>query len=104
MTLPHIFLVLSCAAVFIICDTLSAIWGKTLDPKYLTIIFALSPIGYFLFGRITTTQGLAISSGLLNCMIVISTVFIGVFFFGEELAVRQVVGLVFAVAAILLVS
>lgn len=104
MGLLQILLVLACAAVFIVCDTLSAVWGQTLDPKYLTIIFGLAPIGYLLFGKITISQGLAISSGFINCIIVITTVFIGVFIFGEVLSTRQIAGLVFAVAAILLVS
>lgn len=104
MGFPYLALVLSCAAVFVICDALSAAWGKSGDPWYLTLVFALAPLGYLLFGIINNTRTLSVSSGLVNSVIVISTVFIGIFYFGDELTIKQTLGLVCAVAAILLVS
>ena len=97
-------LILCCAAMFIVCDTLSANWGKTGNRLSLVIMFALSPVAYLLFGILNKEETLSISSGLVNIMIIIGAILIGIFFFKDIVNVRQGIGLLLAIIAVILMS
>jgi len=100
--LYRVFLVLLTASFFIICDTMSAYWGRNGGVIYLILIINLAPIGYFLFAFLNRTNSLSISSGLVNMMLIIGTVSIGIFGFHDALTIRQMVGLTFSIIAVAL--
>ncbi len=100
--LYRIFLILLTASFFIICDSLSAYWGRNGGVLYLLLIINLAPIGYFLFALLNRTNSLSISSGLVNMVIIIGTITIGIFGFQDALTVRQIFGLAFSLVAVAL--
>ncbi|MEY3869547.1 MAG: hypothetical protein RLZZ338_3438 [Cyanobacteriota bacterium] len=99
-----IILVFLCGSLFTLCDSLSANWGKTGDFKSLIIVAFLSPTTYLLFGFLNQKMNLGIVGSLVNLIIVIGTVLVGVFYFQEVLTKTQLVGLVFAGVAIVLLN
>jgi multidrug transporter EmrE-like cation transporter len=97
-------LVLGCAAMFILCDSLSAHWGKT-DQKYSFVAFVLlAPTSYGLFGLINKRVDLAVAGALVNTIIVVGTSLVGVLVFKEQLTAVQYVGIGLAVAAVTLLN
>lgn len=97
-------LIICCASVFVICDSLAAYWAKTASYAALSIIIALSPFGYILFGELNKKLSLSISSGIVNSIIVLVTISIGIFYFEDELTARQVTGLILALGAVYCIS
>ncbi len=98
----RILLVLVTAAFFVTCDTLSAHWGRNGGILYLLLIINLAPIGYFLFAFLNRSNSLSISSGMVNMVIIIGTIAIGVFGFHDALTAKQIIGLILAVCAVIL--
>lgn len=98
--LSRILFVLFTASFFVICDTLSAYWGRNGGVWYLVSIIALAPLGYLMFALLNRTNSLSVSSGLVNTMIIIGTIMIGILGFQDALTVKQGVGLFFAVLAV----
>lgn len=96
--------IFACASVFILCDSLSARWGQSGKDVIMHFVIPLAPLGYILFGILNRHSSLSINSGLVNSVIVISTICIGVFFFGDELTVKQMAGLAMAVLAVVLLA
>jgi len=92
------------AAMFILCDSLAANWGKTKDLKSLIIVFLLGPIAYVVFGLLNQTKSLAISSGMVNILLIAGNVLVGVLIFREILSPREWLGLGFGVVALILMS
>jgi drug/metabolite transporter (DMT)-like permease len=60
--------------------------------------------GYFLFGVLNRTLTLAVSGGMVNVMLVIGALLVSYLYFGESLSPKQIVGIVLACAAIVLMS
>lgn len=103
-SLARIGFALLTASFFIVCDSLSANWGKTGNITSLIIMFNLAPFGYILFGKLNESTSLSIASGLVNMTIIIGTVLVGIFVFHDTLSTRQIIGLVSAVLAVALMS
>jgi multidrug transporter EmrE-like cation transporter len=78
-------LVLACSGMFILCDALSAHWGKTGSRTSLFVFVALSPFSYFVFALINKRIDLAVAGALVNTMIVVGAALVGVIAFGEVL-------------------
>jgi multidrug transporter EmrE-like cation transporter len=95
-------LIFACAAFFILSDSLSASWGKTGQANPLIVMTILAPIGYLLFGLINRNSTLAVSSGLVNVIIIIGTIMVSVFYFKDPVTGRQTIGLLFAFLAVAL--
>ena len=95
-------LIVACALIFILCDAFSASWGRNDDIRSLAIMCILAPIGYFIFGLINRNSNLAVSSGIVNMILIIGTIIISIFYFGDALTIRQSLGLIFAVTAVAL--
>lgn len=97
-------LVLLCGSLFTACDFLSANWGKTGDLKSIVIVGFLSPVTYLFFGFLNREIKLGVAGSLVNLIIVIGTVLVGTFYFHEMLSKTQMLGLVFAGLAIVLLN
>jgi multidrug transporter EmrE-like cation transporter len=67
-------------------------------------MFNLAPFGYILFGKLNESTSLSIASGLVNMTIIIGTVLVGVFIFHDALTTKQIIGLLFAILAVALMS
>lgn len=93
-------LIIICAAAFILCDTLSAHWGRTNNQASLVTMSILAPIGYIVFGQTNRNSNLAVSSGMVNMMLIIGTIMISIFYFKDVLTIRQTFGLGFAITAV----
>lgn len=97
------------AAVFIavLADYVSTIWASDVrNIKPLLIIIILGPLVFISFGLVTTKSGLAIASGIVNSLLVVSSISVGLFFLNEwtKLSLMQYVGLLFSVVGIILMT
>jgi multidrug transporter EmrE-like cation transporter len=97
-------IVLLCAALFILCDGLSAHWGKTGSGRSLAIVMLLSPVCYFAFALINTRLNLAVTGALVNTIAVAGAVLVGAVFFKEDVSKAQYLGIALALAAVTLLN
>ena len=96
--------VLACAALFILCDGLSAHWGKTGSGRSLAVVMILSPISYFAFAFINTRLNLAVTGALVNTIVVAGAVLVGAIVFKEEVSTAQYLGIALALVALTLLN
>ncbi|RTM10332.1 MAG: hypothetical protein EKK31_03095 [Hyphomicrobiales bacterium] len=96
--------VLLCAALFILCDGLSAHWGKTGSGRSLAIVMLLSPVCYFAFALINTRLNLAVTGALVNTIVVAGAVLVGAIVFKEDVSKAQYLGIALALAAVTLLN
>lgn len=98
--------IVSSVSIAALTDSISVLWAKGEDKIsiYLLFIFLLSPVVFISFGLVTTRSGLAIASGVVNSLLVISSISIGLFVFGEwsRLSVFQYIGMGLALVGIIL--
>lgn len=87
-------------------DSISAIWakGENKFSLYLLLIFLLGPAVFMSFGFVTTKVGLAITSGVVNSLLVLTSMSIGLFVFGEwsRVSFLQYMGMALALLGIIL--
>ncbi len=95
-------LIIISAGFFIVSDSLSANWGKTGNMSSLILVCLIAPVGYFFFGLLNRNNSLSVSSGLVNMILIIGTIFMGIFYFKDDITPRQKLGLIFAVTAVVL--
>lgn len=99
-------LVLGAVALAATADAVSALWarGESKLSMPLAFLFVLGPLVFVTFGLVTTRVGLAITSGVVNTLLVVTSMAIGLFFFGESarLSFAQYLGMAFAVTGIVL--
>ena len=93
-----------CAGLFILCDGLSAHWGKTGNGRSLAIVMLLSPLSYSAFAFINTKMDLAVTGALVNTIVVVGAVLVGVIVFKEELSSMQYVGIALALVSVTLLN
>lgn len=101
-TLTRVIVLVACASLFVICDTLAAYWGKFDSTRALYALIPLAPFSYIMFGYINKRYPLAIASSYVNIALCTATILIGYFVFADELTVRQWVGVALAFAAMLM--
>ena len=87
-------------------DFVATIWANSQNKFsiYLGLIFVLGPLVFFSFGLVTTKTGLAMASGIVNSLLVLTSILIGLFYFGEweKISSGQLIGIFFAFIGILL--
>lgn len=96
--------VLVCAGMFILCDGLSAHWGKTGNGRSLAYVMLLSPLSYWAFALINTRLNLAVTGALVNTIVVVGAVLVGTFVFKEEVSLMQYVGIALALVSVTLLN
>jgi multidrug transporter EmrE-like cation transporter len=96
--------VLVCAGLFILCDGLSAHWGKTGSGRSLAYVMLLSPISYGAFALINTRLNLAVTGALVNTIVVAGAMLVGAIVFKEEVSSLQYVGIGLALIAVTLLN
>jgi drug/metabolite transporter (DMT)-like permease len=92
------------ASAFIVCDVLSAHWGKGGSLRHFGIVMILAPTGYLLFGWLNRIQKLAVAGVIVNLAIAMGTVAVGLLLFQEQLTRRELLGLVLGMVAIYVVA
>ncbi len=97
-------LVLLCAGMFVLCDGLSAHWGKTGSGRSLLMALLLSPISYSAFAFINTRLDLSVTGALVNTLVVVGGALVGVLVFKEELSSMQYVGIALAILSVTLLN
>ena len=98
--------ILGAVALAALADSVSTLWARG-DSKlsiYLLLLCLLGPMVFVSFGLVTTRVGLAITSGVVNSLLVVTSMLIGLFAFGEwsRVSPPQYVGMALAVAGIVL--
>ncbi len=96
--------VLLCAGLFILCDGLSAHWGKTGSGRSLAIVMLLAPVSYFAFAFINTRLNLAVTGALVNTIVVAGAMIVGAVVFKEEVSTAQYLGIALALIAVTLLN
>ena len=96
--------VLVCAGLFILCDGLSAHWGKTGSGRSMTYVMLLAPLSYWAFAFINTRLNLAVTGALVNTIVVAGAVLVGAIFFKEEVSSLQYVGILLALISVTLLN
>jgi hypothetical protein len=96
-----IILAVSVAAI---TNSVAALWAQNMNSFYFPLLLVLSPLVFITFGIVTISKGLSITSGVIDTLLVVTTVLIGLFFFGEwkKVTTIQVVGMSLACSGIFL--
>ena len=95
-----VLLVIATALPFIVCDVLAAMWAKKGGAKILFILIALSPVGYILFAYVNKKMSLSMSTGWVSVAIVVGTIAVGFFYFGDQLEFRHKIALMLIIVAV----
>lgn len=98
------FLVIACSALFVLCDGLSAHWGKTGSARSLFVVLLLAPVSYSTFALINRRMDLAVTGALVNTLVVAGTSLVGVLIFKEQLSTLQYCGVGFSLVGITLIN
>ncbi|MDX8433321.1 MULTISPECIES: hypothetical protein [Mesorhizobium] len=102
--IPVWSVVLLCASLFILCDGLSAHWGKTGSGRSLAVVMLLSPLSYWAFAFINTRLNLAVTGALVNTIVVAGAVLVGALVFKEEVSSMQYLGIALALVSMTLLN
>lgn len=93
-------------AIASLADSVSALWAKGEDKLsvFFFLILLLGPLVFFAFGYVTTRVGLAVTSGVVNSLLVLSSMSVGLFIFGEwnKISTFQYIGMILALVGIIL--
>ncbi len=104
--LSPLIYIIGAVSIALFCNSISTIWAKG-DSKlslYLLILIFISPLVFITFGLVTERVGLALTSGVVDSLLTISSIAIGLFFFGEwnKVSGYQYLGIFLAIAGIFL--
>ncbi|KKP43024.1 MAG: hypothetical protein A2639_01745 [Candidatus Staskawiczbacteria bacterium RIFCSPHIGHO2_01_FULL_34_27] len=87
---------------FVACNVITAQWAKTGQNLLWIPVFVCAMIGYILFGLLIKQTNLAVSSGLVDALLVVLSISIGIFILKDAVNTQQIVGLVLACLAVIL--
>ena len=106
MNLWSWFSIAAAVALASLSDSVSALWaqGENKFSIYFFLLLLLGPLMFISFGLVTSKVGLAIASGVVNSLIVVTSILVGLFFFGEwsKISPSQYVGMVLAIVGTVL--
>jgi len=98
--------VIACAALSTLVDTLGTVWWEQKRMWVLVAILGVSPLVFLAFGYAGSHFGLAKASSLTNTLVVIGPILVGILFRGElrQLSGVEVAGMALAFAGIILLT
>jgi len=98
--------VIACAALSTLVDTLGTVWWEQKRMWVLVAILGVSPLVFLAFGYVGSHFGLAKASSLTNTLVVIGPILVGILFRGElrQLSGVEVAGMALAFAGIILLT
>ncbi len=92
--------------IAVLADTIATIWAHSENKLSIHLFFLciLGPLVFMTFGYVTTKTGLSIASGVINSLLVVSSISVGLLFFQEwnKLSTLQYVGMALAITGIIL--
>lgn len=92
--------------IALIANIISAVWarGDNLFSPWLAAVIIISPMVFIVYGLMTTRLGVAISSGVIDSLLTVSTIAVGLILFQEwhKISMYQFAGLACVVTGILL--
>lgn len=97
-------LIIGSALLFIVSDSLSALWARNESKIVFFSIFLIAPAGYVLFGILNKSKSLSVSSALVNILLLVGTILVGILGFKDQISYQQGLGLIFAVIAVALLA
>ena len=104
--LPIWFYVVAAVSIALIGNSVSAIWAKGDDKTslWLLALILVSPMVFLSFGFVTSKLGLAVTSGVIDSLLTVSTMAVGIFFFQEwqKISFLQYFGMALALLGIFL--
>lgn len=91
-------------AVAALTNSVAALWAQNMHSMYFVLLLILSPFVFISFGIVSASKGLSIASGLIDTLLVVTTVIIGLVFFEEwkKISIMQCIGLALACSGIFL--
>lgn len=101
--LYQILLVTVTVGFFIASNVIASQWAKTNQHWLWFPIFISACIGYVLFGYLIRQTNLSITSGLVDALIVIISILIGIFIVKDAVTTKQIIGLILAIFAVILI-
>ncbi|MDB5204491.1 MAG: hypothetical protein JWP09_519 [Candidatus Taylorbacteria bacterium] len=101
------FLIAIAVAVAVAGNSVASIWANKEDKwtsPWFFLLLLVSPLVFITFGLVTPKLGLAGTSGVIDTLLTVSTIVIGLFFFGEwsTLTLYKGLGLLLCVSGIIL--
>ena len=105
-TWPYIIVAVSVA---LLANSISAVWaGKEnkFSSWWFLAVLLISPFVFLTFGYVTSKLGLALGSGTIDSLLTVSTIFVGLFIFGEaeNLSLYQYAGVASTILGIILMQ
>ena len=99
-------IVLACALLTTLTDTLGTLWWEKKQTLVLLLTLLLAPVAFLSFGYVGSHLGLARASSLNNSLIVLGPILVGVLFRQElqQLSFTQRIGIGLIVAGITLLT
>jgi multidrug transporter EmrE-like cation transporter len=99
-------MVLVCAGLSTLADTLGTAWWEQKNMGMLLAIAVIAPFVFLAFGYVGSHFGLAKASSLTNTLVVIGPILVGIIFRGElrQLSTVELAGMAMAVAGIVLMT
>lgn len=99
-------IVLACALLTTLTDTLGTLWWEKKQTLVLLLTLLLAPVAFLSFGYVGSHLGLARASSLTNSLIVLGPILVGVLFRQElqQLSFIQRIGIGLIVAGITLLT
>ncbi len=102
MNLAAFVLIISAAALASLADSISTVWAKTqrFDSWWFVALCLVSPLVFMAFGYVTSKLGLAITSAIVNSLIVVFSVVVGLWIFGDwhRVSTIQYIGMALSLA------
>jgi len=100
------FIVIACALLTTLTDTLGTLWWEKKQTIILLITLLLAPIAFLSFGYVGSHFGLARASSLTNSLIVVGPILVGVLFRQElqQLSLIQKIGIGLIVTGIAMLT
>ncbi len=95
MKIPPVVVILACAALSTLTDTLGTLYWESRSGLTLGATIVLAPLVFVLFGWVGANQGLATASGYTNSLIVAGPILVGLLLRRElaQVSALQLVGL-----------
>lgn len=91
-------------AAFVFADWLSVKWFESGNMFYIPIVAVIALFAYWLFGWVSHHITLSVTSGLINTGIVVGSILVGILIRKDILIIEQKIGLLFAIAAVALLT
>ena len=105
--MKNLLYILIAVVVAVSANSISAIWAKQ-DSKFsiwLWAVILVSPLVFITYGLVTSRIGMALASSVIDSLMIVGSIAVGLFLFGEtnKILGLQYLGMGLAVLGVLLI-